>query len=119
VSAAVTPDPEAVEQRLWALLERYRSTLVPGSVYGVETLTRPGAKAHGYFAGVSRRPGHASLHLMPIYHDPALLDGMSPGLRRRVTGKATLGFAVVDEALFAELAGLLERAFAAYMASGE
>jgi hypothetical protein len=35
-----------------------------------------------------------------------------------VTGKSTLGFAAVDEALFAELEGLVARAFAAYDADG-
>ena len=110
-------DPEAVAERLWALLAPYRDRLVPGSVYGVETLARAGAGAHGYFAGVSRKPGHASLHLMPVYHDPSLLDGISPALRRCVKGKATLGFALVDEAVFIDLEALVARAYAAYEAS--
>jgi len=49
----VMTDLAPVEARLWAILASYRDRLVPGSVYGVSTVTRPGAKAHAYFAGVS------------------------------------------------------------------
>ena len=107
-----------VEARLWAILDPYRDRLVPGSVYGLPTLTRPGAKAHGYFAGVSVAEKHVSLHLMPIYRDPSLLDGISTALRKRVSGKATLKFTAMDEAVFAELETLVARCYAAYAAAG-
>ena len=107
-----------VEARLWAILDPYRAWLVPGSVYGVPTLTRPGAKAHGYFAGVSVAEKHVALHLMPIYHDPSLLDGISPSLRKRVSGKATLRFTALDEAVFAELEMLVARCYVVYSATG-
>ncbi len=106
-----------IEARLWTVLDPYRDRLVAGSVYGIATLTRPGAKAHGYFAGVSLAKGHVSLHLMPIYHDPSLLDGISPALRKRVSGKATLRFTAVDEAVFADLDALVARSFEAYVAA--
>ncbi len=105
-----------IEARLWAILDPYRDRLVPGSVYGVSTLTRPGAKAHGYFAGVSLAAKHVSLHLMPIYSDPSLLDGISPALSRCVSGKATLRFTAVDDAVFAELVTLVARSYEAYVA---
>ncbi len=108
-----------IEARLWTILEPYRDRLVSGSVYGISTLTRPGAKAHGYFAGVSLAKGHVSLHLMPIYHDPSLLDGISPALRRSVSGKATLRFAAVDETVFADLETLVARSFEGYITAGE
>ena len=111
-------DVAAVEARLWAILAPYRDRLVSGSVYGVSTLTRPGAKAHAYFAGVSLARKHASLHLMPIYHDPSLLDGITPALRKRVSGKATLRFMAVDEAVFADLETLVARSYEAYLAAG-
>ena len=107
-----------VEARLWAILDPYRAWLVPGSVYGVPTLTRPGAKAHGYFAGVSVAEKHVSLHLMPIYRDPSLLDGISPALRKRASGKATLKFTALDEAVFAELEMLVARCYVVYSATG-
>ena len=107
-----------IEARLWAILDPYRDRLVPGSVYGLPTLTRPGAKAHGYFAGVSVAEKHVSLHLMPIYRDPSLLDGISPALRKRASGKATLKFTAMDEAVFAELETLVARCYTAYAAAG-
>ncbi len=115
---AVAAELEPVEAGLWAILDPYRDRLVTGSVYGMPTLTRPGAKAHGYFAGVSLAERHVSLHLMPIYHDPSLLDGISPALRTCVSGKATLKFRAVDEAVFADLETLVARSFEAYSAAG-
>jgi hypothetical protein len=106
-----------LEARLWAILDPYRDRLVPGSVYGLSTLTRPGAKAHGFFAGVRVADGHVAFHLMPVYHDPSLLDGTSPALRRRLKGKSTFNFTVVDEGLFAELESLVARAYEAYAAA--
>ena len=111
-------DLVAVETRLWAILDPYRDRLVPGSVYGLPTLTRPGAKAHGYFAGVSVAEKHVSLQVMPIYHDPSLLDGIAPSLRKRVSGKATLKFTALDEAVFVELEALVARCYEAYAAAG-
>jgi hypothetical protein len=111
-------DLAPLEARLWTVLEPYRDRLVPGSVYGLSTLTRPGAKAHGFFAGVRVAKGHVAFHLMPIYSDPSLLHGITPALRRRLKGKSTFNFTVVDEALFAELAALVARSFEAYIAAG-
>jgi hypothetical protein len=38
-----------------------------------------------------------------------MLDGMSPGLRRRMQGKSCFNFSRVEETLFAELADLTAR----------
>jgi hypothetical protein len=108
----------ALEARLWRILEPYRGRLEDGSVYGVHTLKRVGAGAHGFFAGVRMAANHVSFHLMPIYADPSLLDGISPGLRRHLEGKTTFDFTAIDEELFAELEALTARCFEAYMRSG-
>ena len=108
---------DAVEARLWAILAPYRDRLEDGSVYGLATLKRVGAKQHDFFAGVRVAPSHVSLHLMPVYTYPTLLDGVSAGLRKRLKGKTTFNFTVVDEALFAELDSLTARCYEAY-ASG-
>ena len=50
---------------------------------------------------------------MPVYVEPSLLDGISPGLRRRMQGKSCFNFAKVDEALFAELEDLTRAGFEA------
>jgi hypothetical protein len=107
---------EAIERRLWVILAPYRDRLEEGSVYGLVTLKRPGAKAHGFFAGVRVASKHVAFHLMPVYSHPALLDGISPGLRARLKGKTTFDFVSPDEALFSELDGLVARSFEAYMA---
>jgi hypothetical protein len=112
-------DLAAVEGRLRAVLVPYRDNLVPGSVYGVETLTRPGAGAHDFFAAVRVGTNYVSLYLKPVYAWPQLLDGISPGLRKRLQGSRTaFSFAAVDEELFSELGALTARAFQAYMNGG-
>jgi hypothetical protein len=104
----------ALEARLWLILEPYRGRLEDGSVYGVYTLKRVGAGAHGFFAGVRVAANHVSFHLMPIYADPGLLVGISPALRRHLKGKTTFNFSEIDDELFAELETLTARCFDAY-----
>lgn len=112
------PDLGAVEARLLDILEPYRGRLEAGSVYGLATLKRPGAKAHGFFAGVRVAERHVAFHLMPVYARPDLLEGVSPGLLKRLTGRTTFNFTSLDEGLFAELEVLVARAFEAYVAEG-
>jgi hypothetical protein len=109
----------AVEARLRAIVDKYRDRLVVGSVYGLETLTRPEAKAHDFFAFVKPGTSYVSLYLKPVYTWPDLLDDISPALRKRLQGTRTaFGFATVDEALLTELEGLVERAFRRYDKAG-
>jgi hypothetical protein len=108
-----------VEARLRAIVDAYRDRLVVGSVYGLETLTRPEAKAHDFFAFVKPGASYVSLYLKPVYTWPDLLDDISPALRKRLQGSRTaFSFAVADEALFAELVALVERAFRRYSKAG-
>ena len=112
----MTGEFKAIEARLWAILEPYRDRLEPGSVYGLVTLRRVGSKQHDFFAGVRVAPKHVAFHLMPVYTDPHLLDDVSPALRKKMKGKTTFDFTMVDEALFTDLDGLVARSFEAYMA---
>ena len=112
-------DLGSVEARLRAIVDAYRDRLVVGSVYGLETLTRPDAKAHDFFAFVKPGASYVSLYLKPVYTWPDLLDDISPELRKRLQGSRTaFSFAVVDEALLAELETLVERAFRRYRKAG-
>ncbi|HEX5588810.1 MAG TPA: hypothetical protein VFX65_00780 [Candidatus Limnocylindrales bacterium] len=108
-------DLAAVEARLRALLEPYRSRLEEGAIYGIPMLRRPGAKAHDWFAGVQRAEGYVKLNFLPMHGHPELLEGLSAALRKRKTGASVFRFTDVDEALFEELEGLLARGFDVYM----
>ncbi len=108
-----------VEERLRAIVDAYRDRLVVGSVYGLEALTRPGAKAHDFFAFVKPGASYVSLYLKPVYTWPDLLDDISPALRKRLQGTRTaFSFAVVDAELLSELDGLVERAYRRYAKAG-
>ena len=108
-----------VEARLRAIVDAYRDRLVVGSIYGLETLTRPGAKAHDVFAFVKPGMSYVSLYLKPVYTWPDLLDDISPALRKRLQGSRTaFGFGAVDDELLAELEGLVERAYRRYAKAG-
>lgn len=112
-------DLAPVEARLRAIVDAYRDRLVVGSVYGLETLTRPAVKAHDFFAFVKPGTSYVSLYLKPVYTWPDLLDDISPALRKRLQGSRTaFSFAVVDEPLLAELEVLVERAFRRYNKAG-
>lgn len=112
-------ESEAIRARLWEILEPYRGRLEPGSVYGLETLKRSGARQHDFFAGVRVPPNHVSFHLMPVYSNPSLLDDVSPALRKHLKGKTTFNFTSIDEPLFGELEALTARSFETYVAAAE
>ena len=111
---AAKPDANqlrTVEHRLAAILDRYRDRLEVGEIYGISMLRRPGAKAHDWFAGVQMADGYVKFNFLPMHGHPDLLDGISPTLRKHKTGASVFRFTEVDEALFAELEGVVDRAF--------
>jgi hypothetical protein len=119
MSVRVDPaDLAVVEARLQAILEPYRSRLEGGAVYGVETLKRPGVGAHDFFAGIKPGARFVSFYLKPVYTWPRLLEGITPGLRKRMSGKSSFTFSTIDEGLLTELAALVVRCFEAYEARG-
>ena len=67
-----------------------------------------------FFAAVKINKRYVSFHLMPVYVFPALLDGISKELKKRMQGKSCFNFTQVDEVLFRELKGLVQRAKLAY-----
>ena len=111
---AASGDLAAVEARLDRILDPYRTLLEPATIYGIPTLRRPGAKAHDWFAFVKPASKHVGFYLLPIANNDALLESLSPSLRKRLTGKSVFTFATFDEALFAELDGVVARAYEAY-----
>jgi hypothetical protein len=71
-----------------------------------------------WFGGVQVKKGYVSYHLMPVYVNAALLDDVSPALRRRMQGKSCFNFTKVDPALFEELAALTQAGFDDYLKRG-
>ena len=105
-----------LESRLQSLLDPYRDRLEAIEVYGQPFLRRAGATKHEWFAGVNRGKGVVRLSLLPMYHHPELLDGISPELLKRKTGASVFTFSTIDDAQLVELAALLGRAYAGYSA---
>ena len=109
-------DLDAVEARIWALLDRYRDELEEASIYGMASLRWPGSGAHDYFAAVGRSARKVSLYAIAVDRWPEALDGSSEELKRRRTGKATFSFPSLDDELAAELEAFLARLYVLYRA---
>jgi hypothetical protein len=119
-AVATKPDTNqlrAVERRLTAILDQYRDRLEAGEIYGIPMLRRAGAKAHDWFAGVQVADGYVKFNFLPMHEHPDLLDGISPTLRRHKTGASVFRFTDVDEALFTELEGVVDRGYEVYTRS--
>lgn len=71
-----------------------------------------------WFGGVQVKKRYVSYHLMPVYVNPALLDGISPELKKRMQGKSCFNFTSSDASLFSELAALTEAGFQDYREKG-
>jgi hypothetical protein len=67
-----------------------------------------------WFGGVEIRKNYVSFHLIPIYANPALLEGASPSLLKRKQGKSCFNFTAIDPAHVAELEALTRRGFAGF-----
>jgi hypothetical protein len=69
-----------------------------------------------FFGAVRKGKAYVSFHLMPVYAQPELLQGMSLGLKNHMQGKSCFNFKSVDEGLFKELEGLTKKGFARFRA---
>ncbi len=107
----------AVEARLQAILEPYRSRLEPATIYGMTTLRRTGARAHDWFAFVKPASKHVGFFLMPMVTWPDVLDGCSPALLKARTGKSAFTFRTLDEELARDLEALVARSYERYVAA--
>lgn len=71
-----------------------------------------------FFGAVQVKKSYVSIHLMPVYFNPELLESISGSLRERMQGKSCFNFKDVDESLFTELAALVEAGYAKYKEQG-
>lgn len=104
-----------VLMELRAILQRYVPPLVvvkdgPGGYY-LDTHHVMKNKKALFFAAATVGKSYVSFHLFPVYVCPALLEGMSDGLRKRMQGKACFNFKTMDAALFEEMAALTQAGF--------
>lgn len=109
------PAFEPVYQRLRGVLEPYAKRMHVSAdaegIYGVDMAPESERNPTTWFAGVRVGKAYVSYYLMPIYVEPALLDGVSPELRRRMQGKSCFNFRSVDDALIDELDALTRRGY--------
>ena len=110
------PDLEAIEARIWALLEPFRGELEQATIYGMPSLRWPGAKSHDYFAAVKAAKRHVSLFILVADTYPEALAGTPDALLARRTGKATFNFPRLDDEMARDLGVLLARLYDRYRA---
>ncbi|QDG54086.1 hypothetical protein FIV42_26095 [Persicimonas caeni] len=115
-------DFDAVFAELRPLVARYADEGVVKSDEADDyTLLGPEPDEKGrdvWVGSVQIKKNYVSFHLMPVYRFPELLDDISPALEKRMQGKSCFNFKEVDEELFAELDGLVERCVDKYRAEG-
>ena len=109
-------DLEAIEARIWSLLEPYRRELEDATIYGMPSLRWPGAKAHDYFASVRQGKSYVSLYLLVADTYPDALRGTPEALLKRRSGKAAFNFPSLDDAMARDLEALLARLYERYRA---
>jgi len=103
-------DFQAVFERLKGILAPYAREMhvsadEPTS-YGVDMAPAAERNPTTWFGGVRLGKRYVSYYLMPVYVEPALLETVSPELRRRMQGKSCFNLTAVDEALIGELEAL-------------
>ena len=70
------------------------------------------------FASIMSK-SYVAFHLFPVYMFPDLLKGISPELKKRMQGKTCWNFKKAEEALFAELEGIVKASFQRFAELGE
>lgn len=75
-------------------------------------------KADIYFGAVQIKKNYVSYHLMPVYVNPKLLNGISLVLKKRMQGKSCFNFRKVDKKILGELSDLTKKGFEFYKTNG-
>ena len=100
-------DFDRVYARLKEILEPYGRRMYVSADgptgYGVDMAPETERNPTTWFGGVRLGKRYVSYYLMPVYVEPSLLDGISPGLKRRMQGKSCFNFTAIDDDLFGEL----------------
>lgn len=111
------PDSEATFKQLKAILQPYAKSMNvvadTENHYSLDTRHIMNRKPL-FFAAVRTSKSYVSYHLMPVYVEPALLDTVSPELKKRMQGKSCFNFTAIDEKLLKELTRLTKAGFAKF-----
>lgn len=86
----------------------------PGNVVLKAPWNETGKKEPAWFGAVQLKKNYVSWHLMPLYALPALREGLSPDLEKRMQGKSCFNFKKVEPELFDALERLTCECAAAY-----
>lgn len=84
----------------------------PGNFYVELPAGSPKTKPR-FFGAVQIKKSYVAYHLMPLYEEPTLLDGISDSLRKKMQGKSCFNFTSEVPLLFNELDALTEKCAAA------
>lgn len=118
----VRPDAGQVFAALRGVLAPLAPTLVvrtdTPTEYHLDTPPLPPSGQPQFFGSVRAGASGVALHLMPLYLEPALLDGLSAALRARLTGKSCFRFRTLDEPLLAEVEALAHTGHSLYAERG-
>ena len=111
-------DLHGVDQRLREILRPLVPPLVVGADgpggYTLNVARDDIPEPRRYFGGTRLGKRYVSFYLFPVYVFPGLLEGISPGLKRRMQGKSCFNFTSIDEPLIEELADLTRRSFESF-----
>ena len=115
-------DFEAIYQELRKIaLKSAKNLVIKHDEQGLLYLVSAVNDARGqelYFGGTQIKKSYVSYHLMPVYMNPALLDGISEKLRKRMQGKSCFNFKKPDQELFSELDQLTQKSLSWFKEKG-
>jgi hypothetical protein len=117
-----TKDFLATFNSLKSILKKYENKLHiiadKHSNYGLNAGYDEKRKADIYFGAVQIKKNYVSFHLMPVYTNPKLLEGISPELKKRMQGKSCFNFKVINQVLLSDLSELTKKSFELYKKNG-
>ena len=106
---------DEVYARLKGILEPYAAKMYVSADddvwYGLDLAPEAERVPATWFGATRRGKAYVSYYLMPVYVEPAMLEELSPELRKRMQGKSCFNFKRIDEGLFAELEALTKRGY--------
>jgi len=86
--------------------------------YSLNTHYKLKNKKNLWFGAVQIKKNYVSFHLMPLYLNPALIQKISPELKKKMQGKSCFNFSKPDPHLFSELSQITKLCYSYYKDSG-